>query len=64
MMYTDEEISNNILRTNESKSQHSIHEEDIEVGTKEDQSMSKVNIAWEHWSLLIEEYLLCIDVKM
>ena len=60
MMIPDKKISNNVLGASQTEAQYAVHEEQDEVSSVD----TKVNIAWEHFSLLIEEYLLCIDVKM
>ena len=60
MMIPDKKISNNVLGTSQTEAKYAVHEEQDEVSSAD----TKVNIAWEHFSLLIEEYLLCIDVKM
>ena len=56
----DEEISNDILGAYQSEPEEEIHDKNIEM----ESSVSKVNVHWEHFALLVEEYLLAIDVKM
>jgi hypothetical protein len=56
----NEEISNNILRTDEGQTQDKVHDKDVQISTK----VGHVSVQWEHFSLLVEEYLLAIDVKM
>lgn len=60
IMGIDEEIPNNILRTDEGQTQDKVHDENVQVSTK----VGHVSVQWEHFSLLVEEYLLAIDVKM
>ena len=40
--------------------QFEIHNENVQISTK----VGHVSVQWEHFSLLVEEYLLAIDVKM
>lgn len=56
----NKEISNNILGGYQNETEEEIHHEDINVQS----SIGKVNVAWEHFGLLVEEYLLAIDVHM
>ena len=60
IMGTNEVISDDVLWGNEGESEEQIHTEDIKVSS----SVEKVDVAWEHLSLLVEEYLLAIDVQM
>ena len=60
VMGIDKEIPNNILRTDEGQTQDKVHNENVQISTK----VGHVSVQWEHFSLLVEEYLLAIDVKM
>ena len=60
MMIPNQKVPTDVLGAGQTESQYAIHDEQDEVPSID----AKVNIAWEHFSLLIEEYLLCIDVKM
>lgn len=60
IMSSNEEVSNDILGTYKGEAEEEIHDENIKMKS----SISKVNVHWEHFALLVEEYLLAIDVKM
>lgn len=56
----NEEIPDDILGGYQNETEEEIHHEDVNVPS----SVAKVNVAWEHFGLLVEEYLLAIDVHM
>lgn len=60
IMGTNEVVSDDVLWGNKGEPEEQIHTEDIKVSS----SVEKVDVAWEHLSLLVEEYLLAIDVQM
>lgn len=60
LMGGNKKVSNDILGAYKSEPEEEIHDENIKVKS----SVSKVNVHWEHFALLVEEYLLAIDVKM
>lgn len=60
VMSSDKEVSNNILGAYQGEAEEEVHDENVNVKS----SISKVNVHWEHFALLVEEYLLAIDVKM
>jgi len=60
LMGGDKKVSNDVLGAYKGESEEEIHDKDIEMTS----SVSKVNVHWEHFALLVEEYLLAIDVKM
>ncbi len=60
VMGANKVIPDDVLWGNEGEPEEQIHAEDIKVSS----SVEKVDVAWEHLSLLVEEYLLAIDVQM
>ena len=60
VMGANEVVPDDVLWGHEGEPEEQIHTEDIKVSS----SVEKVDVAWEHLSLLVEEYLLAIDVQM
>lgn len=55
----DEVIPQNIARSDYNKTQKEVHNKNIAVAVTD-----KVQVAWEHFALLIEEFMLAKDVRM
>ena len=55
----DEVIPQNIARSDYNKAQEEVHNKNIAVAVTD-----KTQVAWEHFALLIEEFMLAKDVKM
>ena len=60
VMGSNEIVPNYILGTDQHETQEQVHDENVEMTCR----VQKVDVAWEHFSLLIEEYLLAAEIKM
>lgn len=60
IMGANEVVPDYILGADEHETQEQVHDENVEMTSR----IMKVDVAWEHFSLLIEEYLLATEIKM
>ncbi len=58
-MGLNEVIPEDIAGSYDNQPQEKVDEKDVSVG-----STNKSQVAWEHFALLVEEYLLAKDVRM
>ena len=58
-MGLDEVIPQNIARSDYNKAQEEVHNKNIAFAVTD-----KTQVAWEHFALLIEEFMLAKDVRM